>query len=79
MPLIPLLRRQRQEDLREFEASLVYVGAARITEGDPISKRKEKFELAKIKIHVEDKNGKGYVPESSGPAETRASWGKADE
>ena len=29
MPLIPVLRRQRQEDLCEFEASLVYIVSSR--------------------------------------------------
>lgn len=43
MPLIPALVRQRQEDLSQFKASLVYIGnsgIARTTQRDPISKNK---------------------------------------
>jgi hypothetical protein len=32
MPLVPALRRQRQEDLYEFEASLVYRASCGIAE-----------------------------------------------
>ncbi|EGW12670.1 hypothetical protein I79_021887 [Cricetulus griseus] len=46
MPLIPALRRQRQADLCEFEASLVYRASARIgsktSKRNPVSGRKTK-------------------------------------
>ena len=41
MPLVPTLRRQRQVDLCQFEASLVYrvsSRAARTTQRNPVSK-----------------------------------------
>jgi hypothetical protein len=41
MPLIPALRRQRQADLCEFEASLVYRSSsttAKATQRNPVSK-----------------------------------------
>jgi hypothetical protein len=44
MPLIPALRRQRQEDLCEFQASLVYRDnsrTARITQRNPVSTNKQ--------------------------------------
>ena len=43
MPLIPALGRQRQEDLCEFEASLVYKASSRtartVTQRNPVSKQ----------------------------------------
>ena len=45
MPLIPALRRQRQADLCEFEASLVYIASsrtARATLKHPVSKQTKK-------------------------------------
>ena len=45
MPLFPALRRQRQVDLFEFEASLVYRASsrtARTTQRHPVSKNKQK-------------------------------------
>ena len=45
MPLISALRRQRQMDLREFKASLVYrvcSRTARATQRNPVSKHKNK-------------------------------------
>ena len=45
MPLIPAQRRQRQADLCEFEASLVYRVSSRTTEDihrNPVSKRKKR-------------------------------------
>jgi hypothetical protein len=44
MPLIPALGRQRQEDLCEFWASLVYrttSSTARATQRNPVSKDKQ--------------------------------------
>jgi hypothetical protein len=44
MPLIPALRRQRQVDLSEFKAILVYrtnSRTARATQRHPVFKRKE--------------------------------------
>jgi hypothetical protein len=44
-PLLPVLGRQRQEDLCEFEASLVYIMSSRTARAiwrDPISKEKKK-------------------------------------
>ena len=45
-PLIPALRRQRQADLCEFEASLVYRASSRTgskaTQRNPILKKKRK-------------------------------------
>jgi hypothetical protein len=42
-PLIPALRKQRQEDLCEFEASLVYrvssMTARAVTQRNPVSKK----------------------------------------
>ena len=41
-PLIPALRRQRQVDLCEFEASLVYRARSRaVTQRNPVSKKKK--------------------------------------
>ena len=44
MPLIPALERQRQVDLYEFEASLVYTVSFRtvraVTQRNPVSKHK---------------------------------------
>ena len=44
MPLIPALRRQRQVDLCEFEASLVYRASSRtvraVTQRNPVLKLK---------------------------------------
>ena len=40
MPLIPALRKQRQADLSEFEASLVYIASfktARAIQRNPVS------------------------------------------
>ena len=45
MPLIPALGRQRQVDLCEFEASLVYKGrsrAVRATQRNPVSEKKNR-------------------------------------
>jgi hypothetical protein len=45
MPLIPALRRQREVDISEFEASLVYrvsSRTARATQRNPVSKKKQK-------------------------------------
>jgi hypothetical protein len=45
MPLIPAFRRQRQVDLCEFKASLVYRASsrtARATQRNPVSKKKKK-------------------------------------
>ena len=45
MPLIPALGRQRQADLCEFKASLVYSVSsrtARATQRNPVSKKKTK-------------------------------------
>ena len=46
MPLIPALKRQRQVDLCEFEASLVYIVSSRIartvSQRNPVSKNKTK-------------------------------------
>jgi hypothetical protein len=39
MPLIPALGRQRQVDLCEFKASLVYTGQPGLLERNPISKK----------------------------------------
>ena len=45
MPLIPTLERQRQTDLSEFEASLVYRASIRtamtIIQRNPVSKAKQ--------------------------------------
>ena len=45
MPLIPALRRQRQVDLCEFEASLVYEASSRtvraVTQRNPDSQQKQ--------------------------------------
>ena len=38
MPLVPALRRQRQENLRDFQISLVYTGLSRATQWNPVSK-----------------------------------------
>ena len=46
MPLIPALRRQREVDISEFEASLVYrvsSRTARATQRNPVSKNKDSF------------------------------------
>ena len=47
-PLISVLRRQRQVDLIDFEASLVYSPSSRTgskdTQTNPVSKRKERRE-----------------------------------
>ena len=47
MPLIPTYRRQRQVDLFEFKASLVYKVSSRtanaITQRSPVSKEKESY------------------------------------
>jgi hypothetical protein len=43
-PLIPVLRKQRQEDLCEFETSLVYKASSktsRATQKSPVSKNKK--------------------------------------
>jgi hypothetical protein len=45
MPLIPAFRRQRQANLSEFEANLVYresSGIARVTHRNPVSKKPKK-------------------------------------
>ena len=45
MPLIPALRRQRQEELCELKASLVYSVSSRIaraTQGNPVSEKEKK-------------------------------------
>ena len=46
MPLIPALRRQKQADLCEFEASLVYRASSRTvktdTQRNPVSKNQKK-------------------------------------
>ena len=45
MPLIPVLRRQRQVDLCEFEANLVYSTSSmtvRATQRNPVSKNRSK-------------------------------------
>ena len=44
MPLIPALGRQRQADLCEFKASLVYIVSsrpARATQGNPVLENKK--------------------------------------
>jgi hypothetical protein len=46
MPLIPALRRLRQVDLCEFEASMIYIASskiARTTLRDPVLKKKGIF------------------------------------
>ena len=53
MPLIPGLRRQRQVDLCESEASLVYRGSsrtARATQGNPVSKTKQNKTKQRITV-----------------------------
>ena len=45
MPLISVLWRQRQEDLYEFKASLIYIRSfspAKATQRDPVSKKQNK-------------------------------------
>lgn len=45
MPIIPELERQRQEDLNEFESSLLYISISRIvrtTKRDPVSENETK-------------------------------------
>ena len=41
-PLIPALRRQRQADVCEFEASQVYRATVQATQKNPVSKKKKK-------------------------------------
>jgi hypothetical protein len=41
MPLIPVLRRQRQADLCEFKASLVYKVSPGQPQKNPVSKKKK--------------------------------------
>jgi hypothetical protein len=44
-PLVPTLRKQRQADLCEFQASMVYrvsSKTARVTQWDPVSKKQNK-------------------------------------
>jgi hypothetical protein len=48
MPLMPVLGSQRQADICEFEASLVYSASSRIasvTQRTPVLKRKKESEL----------------------------------
>lgn len=52
-PFIPLLGRQKQVDFGEFEDNLVYRGsfrAARVTQGNPVSKTQTEKRKAKKKI-----------------------------
>ena len=52
MPLIPAFRRQRQANLSEFEANLVYresSGIARVTHRNPVSKKPKKQTNKKYK------------------------------
>ena len=46
MPLIPALRKERREDLCEFEASLVYKMSSRttVTQRNPVLKNQKKKE-----------------------------------
>jgi hypothetical protein len=56
MLLVPALRRQRQSDLSEFEASLVYrvsSRTARATQRDPVSKTNENYSFKKLVIGLE--------------------------
>lgn len=53
MPLILALVRQKQEDLSQFKASLVYIGnsgTARTTQRDPISKNKNNNKKETVKF-----------------------------
>ena len=60
-PLIPALGRQRQADLSEFKASLVYNGSSRtartVTQRNPVSKKQKEYinTTASMALHfVED-------------------------
>ena len=60
MPLIPELRRQRQADFCEFEASLVYRGSARTakaTTEKPCLKRNKKHQDAEQCLNLLDIRG----------------------
>ena len=50
MPLIPALERQKQVDIYEFKASLVYRASSRtaraVTQRNPVSKNKTKQKFA---------------------------------
>jgi hypothetical protein len=48
-PLIPALRRQRQADLCEFEASLVYRVSSRTTQKNPVSNKIKQKKKQKAK------------------------------
>jgi hypothetical protein len=48
-PLIPALGRQRQVDLREFEANLVYRASSRATQINPISNKTKQNKTNKTK------------------------------
>ena len=56
MPLIPALGRQRQVDLCEFKASLVYRASSRtaraVTQRNPVSKNKRKKKKRKEKYSI---------------------------
>ena len=58
-PLIPVLGRQRQEDLSEFNASLVYKANSRtartVTLRNPVSKYKQKTAKQPIKNKTKTK------------------------
>ena len=64
MPLIPAVRRQRQVDVCEFEASLVYrvsSRTARATERNPVLKKKTKPNQNKTKIKMFHSAGHGSL------------------
>jgi hypothetical protein len=59
MPLIPVLKRQRQADLCEFKASLVYrvnFRTARATQRNPVSTKQNKTKQNKTKQNKTKQN-----------------------
>ena len=59
MPLIPALGRQRQVDLNEFEASLVYKASSRtartVTHRNPLSQKQNKTKTLSLKNKTKQK------------------------
>ena len=50
MPLIPELRRQRQVDLSEFEASLVYIASSRTAKAAQRNPASEKVTIVQYRL-----------------------------